>query len=84
MKCFARVTVAITAIALLVGVCFADVTYTGELVAGPLDGSGIWVTDPGDDPNWFPAEIEWIVTQNEDGSYNYAYFIRVYEGAVSH
>ncbi len=84
MKCFVRVTVAITAIALLVGVCFGDVTYTGSLVAGPSDGGGIWVNDPGNDPDWFPANIEWTVSENEDGSWNYAYFIQVYAGEVSH
>jgi len=77
--------VAILAVVLLTGITApADTTYHGQLTATPFDGSGLWVNDPGDDENWFPAEIEWWVNETEAGFFHYQYEIRVYAGAVSH
>ena len=69
---------------LIAAPCWADTTYTGTLVASPADGSGIWVNDPGGTPDWFPARIDWVVGRNDDGSWNYAYTIQVYQGEVSY
>ncbi len=77
--------VAILAVVLLAGTAvLGDVTYHGQLIATPDDGSGIWVNDPGDDEDWFSAEIEWWVSETEAGFYHYQYEIRVYDGTVSH
>ncbi len=84
MKRFSQVAVSMIVGLLVTTICLADTTYTGKLVAGPSDGNGSWVTDPGDNPDWFPAEIEWEVSPNQDGSWNFAYIMRVYQGEVSH
>ncbi len=77
--------VAMLAVVLVTGTTApADTTYHGQLTATPDDGTGIWVNDPGGDDDWFPAEIEWWVSETEAGFYHYQYEIRVYAGAVSH
>lgn len=86
MRYFRGVVYICVIIMVLATVAFADIDYHGNLVSAPGDGSGIWVSDPGGDPEppWFPAEIEWWVGQNVDGSIHYAYTLRVYAGEVSH
>lgn len=81
-----RALIIIAATVLLASIALADTgyDYSGTLVSTPDDGTGSWVNDPGDNPDWFPARIEWEVGENEDGSWHYAYFITVYQGAVSH
>ena len=78
--------VAILAVVLLNGItASADTTYQGQLTATPDDGTGIWVNAPSEGgEDWFPAEIEWWITETEAGFYHYQYEIRVYDGAVSH
>ncbi len=78
--------VAMLAIVLVTGITApADVLlYSGQLTATPDDGTGIWVNDPGGDGEWFPAKIEWWISETEAGFYHYQYEIRVYDGAVSH
>lgn len=64
---------------------FGSLTYTGSLgaVDGGLEGSGFWVNDNGESA-WFPASLSWTVTDNQDGTWNYAYNLDVYRADVSH
>jgi hypothetical protein len=83
-------TLALLAVFVLVGVPALAVTYTGTLsapVANGIDGTGFWVNDPNnpqDYPDWTPATISWVVSQNQNQSWNYAYEFQVYRADVSH
>lgn len=66
-------------------VASATVSYTGSLVAPEeLDGTGLWVNNHQNDPNWFPTSITWEVTWNPLGWWHYSYELSVYQGEVSH
>lgn len=62
-----------------------SISYTGSLgvADGGLEGTGFWVND-NSEPAWFPAQISWTVTDNQDGTWNYSYDLSVYRADVSH
>ena len=64
---------------------FGSLSYTGSLAAaeGELEGTGFWINN-NSEQEWFPAELSWTVTDNEDGSWNYSYNLDVYRADVSH
>ena len=69
---------------LLANTAFADVGYHGMLVSTQLDGTGIWVNDPGNDDDWVSPTIEWGADEQPDRSWQYRYIVNVYQGDVSH
>lgn len=74
----------------------ADTVYSGYLSSdtgdgsadGYLDGTGFWIDSsilPGGEPDdYTPTEFSWTVSDNADGSWNYAYDLRVYRAEASH
>ncbi|MCE5279670.1 MAG: PEP-CTERM sorting domain-containing protein [Planctomycetaceae bacterium] len=63
----------------------AAIIYSGSLTwaDGGLEGTGLWVDSNGR-PGWFGPALDWTVSENPDGSWDYLYSLSVYRGSISH
>jgi len=76
---------ALAVVLLAVAPVFAVITYSGSL-SGGLDeiyGTGLWITTNGA-ADWQPARMDYLVSQNVNGTWHYAYSLSVYRKEISH